>query len=87
MRVKHSFRKQKYENGFIASEIHFDDHYNPILKKKFLSTKLVRQIKYKYKYDKRGNWINRNTYVNDQSLGDDNFILSLKELRKLEYYQ
>jgi hypothetical protein len=76
----------EYKSGQIEKETFFDKFYNQTLVKHYHENTLQREKRFKYKFDKKGNWIQREASVKEYS-GSKKLISVYMETRKLEYYE
>ncbi len=76
----------EYKSGQIDKETLFDKFYNKTLVRFYKSNALNKEMKYEYEFDKKGNWIQRNTFMKEY-FGDKKTVLIYKETRKIEYYE
>lgn len=76
----------EYESGKIVKETLFDKFYNKTLVRFYKSNELNKEMKYEYEFDKKGNWIQRDTFMKEY-FGDKNTVMIYKETRKIEYYE
>lgn len=64
----------------------YDDFYNPINIKKFMDFKLNSELKYKYKFDEKGNWIERLVLMKEHYVNSKEFTPAYIETRKIKYW-
>lgn len=78
-------KKVEYQSGKMQKETSFDKFYNKTSVKFYLDNTLNKEIKYEYKYDRKGNWIQRDAFMNEY-LGDKKTNMIFTETREIEYY-
>jgi antitoxin component YwqK of YwqJK toxin-antitoxin module len=84
---KNIIRKiEYYENGQMNREIFFDKHFNPVLVKYYRDNELVNEMKYKYRFDRIGNWVWRKLYLREMLEKGRKFQPVLVETRMIGYY-
>lgn len=76
----------EYKSGQMDKETSFDEFNNKTLVCFYKSNALNKEMKYKYEFDKKGNWIQRETFMKEH-FGDKKTVLIYKETRKIEYYE
>ncbi|MGD8782076.1 MAG: hypothetical protein PVH88_24320 [Ignavibacteria bacterium] len=76
----------EFKSGQIERETYFDKFYNQILVKNYHENSLQREMSFKYKFDKKGNWIQRDASVKEY-FGSKKQISVYRETRKIEYYE
>jgi len=76
----------EYSEGQIAKETVFDKFYNQVLIRFYESNTLHKEIIYEYKFDKIGNWIQREASMRE-CFGDNKTLPIYAETRKIEYYE
>ncbi|CAN0598037.1 unnamed protein product, partial [Ectocarpus sp. 12 AP-2014] len=67
--------------------IEFDDLFNPINSKIYENSELNRELKYKYEFDKKGNWINRKVSMKEHFAKSEKFIPIYIESRTIKYWE
>jgi len=77
----------QYQNDEIEKETLFDKFYNQILVRFYDSVTLDKEMKYKYSFDNKGNWIERKIYMKEHFGKDKNWKPVYIETRKIEYYE
>lgn len=77
----------KYQNGQVQTESEYDEYYNQTIYKSYYNGDISKDMKFEYEYDKKGNWIKKDAFVNDLSNKSDEFIKVYTETRKIEYYE
>lgn len=77
----------KYQNGQVQTELEYDEYYNQTIYKSYYNGDISKDMKFEYEYDKKGNWIKKDAFVNDLSNKSDEFIKVYTETRKIEYYE
>lgn len=69
----------------LDEETEYDSLYNPIDLKIYHDSKLNRELKYSYEYDKSGNWIKRNISLKEYFADSKKFTPVYNEIRKIKY--
>jgi len=77
----------QYQNGLIERETKFDKYYNPISIKYYMNGKINKILKFEYKFDKNGNWIEKTGFLSENPIKTDKFIPIFMEKRKIKYYE
>ncbi len=70
----------------IENIIKYDSLYNPITVKTYDESKLNRESKNIYEFDKKGNWIKKTVYIREHFRESDKFIPIHVETREIEYW-
>ena len=65
----------------------FDDLFNPINSKIYENSELNRELKYKYEFDKKGNWINRKVSMKEHFAKSKKFMPIYIESRAITYWE
>ncbi len=65
----------------------FNEIFNPINKKIYIDGKLNTEIKYQYKYDNHGNWIEKTTWQKEHWNKDEVFVLHFRQTREITYWE
>ena len=81
-------RKYKLSQGsanYLEQEEEFDKLYNLVNLKIYSNSKVIRELKYNYEYDKHGNWIRRDVSMRERTSGLQTFTPAYNETRKIEY--
>ncbi len=74
----------QYNSNQIEKETLFDRFYNQTYVKFYRNGVINREMKYKYDFDKNGNWIKRKVFMKEKN---KNFRFSYVEIREIEYYE
>lgn len=88
-RTIYTYKKGKLESSIdfsddeIVNQKSFDLYGNILSELFYLNGSIVREFKYKYKFDGNRNWTKKTVYVKEQT---SDFTLSHIELRELEYF-
>ncbi|UAB82038.1 hypothetical protein INR76_04580 [Marixanthomonas sp. SCSIO 43207] len=64
----------------------YDRQFNPINVKEFIESKINTELKYQYKFDKTGNWIERTVYMKEHYINSKKFTPAYIEKRKIKYW-
>jgi len=64
----------------------FDILYNPINSKEFENSELERELKFKYEFDKNGNWIKKNVWMKEHFNNSKDFSPIYVSTRKITYW-
>ncbi|RKE95463.1 hypothetical protein BXY80_1655 [Ichthyenterobacterium magnum] len=65
----------------------FDILYNPINSKEFEDSKLNRELKFDYEFDKNGNWIKKNVSMKEHFNNSKEFVPIYVDTRKISYWK
>lgn len=65
----------------------FDILYNPIISKEFERSKLTRELKFDYEFDKNGNWIKKNVSMKEHFNNSKEFVPIYLDTRKISYWK
>jgi len=65
----------------------FDILYNPINSKEFEDSKLNRELKFNYEFDKNGNWIKKNVSMKEHFNNSKEFVPIYVDTRKISYWK
>ena len=65
----------------------FDILYNPINSKEFEDSKLNRELKFDYEFDKNGNWIKKNVSLKEHFNNSKGFVPIYVDTRKISYWK
>ncbi|SDS11601.1 hypothetical protein SAMN05216503_2023 [Polaribacter sp. KT25b] len=65
----------------------FDILYNPINSKEFDDSKLNRELKFDYEFDKNGNWIKKNVSLKEHFNNSKGFVPIYVDTRKISYWK
>ena len=76
----------EYQSNEIQKETIFDKSYNKIRVRFFENGNPIREMKFKYKYDNKGNWIKNEVFVKE-NLETSKLIPIYTEIREIEYYE
>jgi len=71
----------------INNIMEFDILYNSIGSKDFEDSKLSRELKFEYEFDKHGNWISKNASVKEYSTNSNEFVPVYVDTRKISYWE
>lgn len=75
-----------YKQGDLETETLYDELYNMIAVSFYANGELEKVTKYKYKFDKKGNWIQRDAFLKEHS-GDEAAVPIFTETREIEYFE
>jgi len=75
-----------YKSGQIEKETSFDKFYNKTLVCFYVSNALHKEMRYEYKFDKKGNWIKRDVFMKE-NFRDKKTVPIFTESRVIEYYE
>jgi len=76
----------EYDEGLTIKETFYDKYFNPILICNYIDGKLNNQFKYKYTFDKVGNWIEKKVFVKQHTDNQNSWKFIFIETRNIEYY-
>ncbi len=65
----------------------FDKLYNPRNIRIYENSELNREIKYNYRFDKKGNWIEREVFIKEHFAKSNVFIPIYQETRRIKYWE
>ena len=85
------FKRTKYTTSQDSKkqrdeETEYDNLYNPIDWKIYHDSKLIRESKYSYQYDKNGNWIKMQVAMKDYAAGSQ-FSPIYEATREIKYWE
>lgn len=70
----------------IETKTEYDNHFNEINKKIFQDGKLNKELKNKYEFDEKGNWIKKTVFLKDVFANSNEFAPIYIETRKIKYW-
>ena len=70
----------------LDSKTEYDNHFNQINEKIFQDGKLNRELKNKYEFDKKGNWIKKTVFLKEVFANSNKFVPIYVETRKIKYW-
>jgi len=76
----------EYESEKIEKESLFDKFYNKTLVRFYVNNALQKEMKYKYRFDKKGNWIQKDVFMKENP-GDKKIVPIYTETRTIEYFK
>lgn len=65
----------------------YDKLFNPVNSKVYENSEINRELKYKYHFDDKGNWIKREVSMKEHFVGSKKFIPIYVETRKIKYWE
>jgi hypothetical protein len=70
----------------LNSKTEYDNHFNQINEKIFQDGKLNRELKNKYEFDEKGNWIKKTVFLKEVFANSNEFVPIYVETRKIKYW-
>jgi len=77
----------RYNSEQIQKETSFNNRYNKTYEKFYRNGSLDKEIKYDYKFDNKGNWIERKALIKEHYGENNKWLPVYVETRKIEYYK
>lgn len=82
---RRTYKLSQASKNNLEQEEEFDKLYNLVTKKIYGNSKVIRELKYTYEYDKHGNWTRRDISMRDNLSDSKMFKPIYNETRKIEY--
>ena len=74
------------ETKHLNSITEYDNFFNPKKITEYTDDKPSQEYKYKYEFDKKGNWIRQIVYIKQIRNGEGDFVKAYADIREIEYW-